>query len=57
MQIAGLRGLVGRTKVLALRSPLPENNSWSLLLAALFLVLAQILKESARLAEDNASIV
>jgi hypothetical protein len=30
---------------------------WSLLLAALFLVLAQILKEAARLAEDSASIV
>jgi hypothetical protein len=30
---------------------------WSLLLAALFLMLAQILKEAARLAEDSASIV
>jgi hypothetical protein len=30
---------------------------WSLLLATLFLVLAYILKEAARMAEDNASIV
>jgi len=56
LQIAGLRALVGRTSS-SLALTATGEQLWSLLLAALFLVLAQILKESARLAEDNASIV
>ena len=56
LQIAALHALVGRPNPpLALTAT--GEQLWSLLLAALFLVLAQILKESARLAEDNASIV
>ena len=56
LQIAALRALVGRTNSSFALTATGEQL-WSLLLAALFLVLAQILKESARLAEDNASIV
>ncbi len=56
LQIAALRALVGRTNSPFALTATGEQL-WSLLLAALFLVLAQILKESARLAEDNASII
>jgi hypothetical protein len=56
LQIAALRALLGRANSEFTLSATGEQL-WSLLLAALFLVLAQILKESARLAEDNASIV
>jgi len=56
LQIAALHALVGRTNSSFALTATGEQL-WSLLLAALFLVLAQILKESARLAEDNASIV
>jgi Protein of unknown function (DUF2975) len=56
LQIAALRALVGRPHSSFALTATGEQL-WSLLLAALFLVLAQILKESARLAEDNASIV
>jgi hypothetical protein len=56
LQIAALHALFGRpNSSLALTAT--GEQLWSLLLAAVFLVLAQILKESARLAEDNASIV
>jgi Protein of unknown function (DUF2975) len=56
LQIAALRALLGRPDS-ALALTATGEQLWSLLLGALFLVLAQILKESARLAEDNASIV
>jgi hypothetical protein len=56
LQIAGLRALLGRTHSSVALTATGEQL-WSLLLAVLFLVLALILKESARLAEDNASIV
>ena len=56
LQIAALHALLGRANSEFELSATGEQL-WSLLLAALFLVLAQILKESARLAEDNASIV
>jgi hypothetical protein len=56
LQIAALCALLGRaTSAFALTAT--GEQLWSLLLAAVFLVLAQILKESGRLAEDNASIV
>jgi hypothetical protein len=56
LQIAALRALLGRANFSFALTATGEQL-WSLLLAALFLVLAQILKESARLAEDNASII
>ena len=56
LQIAALRAILGRGP-----SPIDLTVSSSqlslLMLATLFIVLAQILKEAARLAEDNASIV
>ena len=55
-QIAALRALLGREVSVIVLAATGEQL-WSLLLAILFLVLALILKESARLAEDNASIV
>jgi DUF2975 family protein len=56
LQIAALSALLGRaSSEFALTAT--GEQMWSILLAAVFLVLAQILKESARLAEDNASIV
>ena len=56
LQIAVLRALAGRANF-SFGLTATGEQLWSLLLAALFLVLAQILKESARLAEDSASIV
>jgi hypothetical protein len=56
LQIAALRFVLGRTNS-DVDLTISGGQFWSLLLAALFLVLAQILKEAARLAEDNASIV
>jgi Protein of unknown function (DUF2975) len=56
LQIAAIHAVIGRTSSSVALTATGEQL-WSLLLAALFLVLAQILKESARLAEDNASIV
>jgi hypothetical protein len=55
-QIAALRALLGRNVAVLVLAATGEQL-WSLLLAILFLMLALILKESARLAEDNASIV
>jgi DUF2975 family protein len=56
LQIAALRSLLGRQVSVVVLAATGEQL-WSLLLATLFLVLALILKEAARLAEDNASIV
>ena len=56
LQIAALRFVLRRTNS-DVDLTMSGGQFWSLLLAALFLVLAQILKEAARLAEDNASIV
>jgi hypothetical protein len=56
LQIVGLRALLGRPNS-DLGVTATGEQLWSLLLATLFLVLAQILKEAARIAEDNASIV
>ena len=56
LQIAGLHALRGPVNF-TFELTATGEQLWSLLLAVLFLVLAQILKESARLAEDNASIV
>jgi hypothetical protein len=58
LQIAALTTLLGRGNSLTtLTATATGSELWSLLLAALFLMLAQILKEAARVAEDNASIV
>ena len=56
LQIAALRAWLGRQNSVVVLAATGEQL-WSLLLAILFLVLALILKEAARLAEDNASIV
>jgi hypothetical protein len=56
LQIAELRSLLGRQVAVVVLAATGEQL-WSLLLATLFLVLALILKEAARLAEDSASIV
>jgi hypothetical protein len=56
LQIVALRALLGRPNA-DISLTATGEQLWSLLLAALFLVLAQILKEAARVAEDNASIV
>jgi hypothetical protein len=56
LQIVALRALLGRANT-GVGLTATGDQLWSLLLAALFLVLAQILKEAARVAEDNASIV
>lgn len=56
LQIATLRAWLGRQVSVVVLAATGEQL-WSLLLAILFLVLALILKEAARLAEDNASIV
>ena len=56
LQIVALRALLGRAST-EMDLEATGEQMWSLLLAALFLVLAQILKEAARVAEDNASIV
>ena len=56
LQIAALRAwLGGQNSVVVLAAT--GEQLWSLLLAILFLVLALILREAARLAEDNAGIV
>jgi hypothetical protein len=56
LQVAALRSVLGRMNA-AVDLTISGDQLWSLLLAALFLVLAQILKEAVRVAEDNASIV
>jgi hypothetical protein len=56
LQIAALRAWLEKQDSVVVLAATGEQL-WSLLLAILFLMLALILKESARLAEDNASIV
>jgi hypothetical protein len=56
LQVAALRALAGYA-IPEFSMSATGEQLWSLLLAALFLVLAQILKESARVAEDSASII
>jgi hypothetical protein len=55
LQVAAIQGAGQAHAVLSLT--VSGEQSWALLVATIFLVLAQILQESARLSEDNASIV
>lgn len=56
LQIAAVHAALGRPQS-ELAFAIAGEQFWSLLVATLFLVLAQILQEGARLAEENASIV